>query len=118
TSWPVLKTMTSAVSATVITMIAIRSSIIRKPSSLRMRATVRVSAAATPGSSGRMALMSAGTPFVALLRGVNVGGRAKVPMAELRSSLAALGFEDVVTYIQSGNIVFRAPKGTADELAA
>jgi uncharacterized protein (DUF1697 family) len=62
--------------------------------------------------------MPAGKPFVALLRGVNVGGKAKVPMGELRSSLSALGFEDVVTYIQSGNVVFRSPEGSADELAA
>lgn len=51
------------------------------------------------------------TAFVALLRGVNVGGR-KVPMADLRSCLAGLGYEDVRTYIQSGNAVFRAT-GTA-----
>ena len=45
---------------------------------------------------------------VALLRAVNVGGR-KLPMAELRALCAALGWEDVATYIQSGNIVFSAP---------
>lgn len=45
---------------------------------------------------------------IALLRGVNVGGRS-LPMAELREDLAALGFEDVRTYIQSGNVVFRDP---------
>jgi uncharacterized protein (DUF1697 family) len=44
---------------------------------------------------------------VALLRGVNLGAKARVPMAELRQELTALGFEDVVTYIQSGNVVFR-----------
>jgi uncharacterized protein (DUF1697 family) len=45
--------------------------------------------------------------LVALLRGVNVGGKVKVPMAELREELADLGLKDVVTYIQSGNVVFR-----------
>jgi uncharacterized protein (DUF1697 family) len=45
--------------------------------------------------------------WVALLRGVNVGGRNRVPMAELRRVLADTGCEDVSTYIQSGNVVFR-----------
>jgi uncharacterized protein (DUF1697 family) len=53
--------------------------------------------------------MSTPKPFVALLRGVNVGGKAKVPMAALRAALTEDGFEDVATYIQSGNVVFRAP---------
>ena len=55
--------------------------------------------------------------FVALLRGVNVGGKRKLPMTELRSLFSSLGFEDVVTYIQSGNVVFRAPTGDAAELS-
>lgn len=45
--------------------------------------------------------------MVALLRAVNVGGR-KLPMAELRELCGALGWEDVATYIQSGNVVFTA----------
>lgn len=45
---------------------------------------------------------------VALLRAVNVGGR-KLPMAELRSLCAELGWAEVATYIQSGNVVFSAP---------
>jgi uncharacterized protein (DUF1697 family) len=53
--------------------------------------------------------------FAALLRGINVGGKAKIPMTELRATLSSLGLEDVVTYIQSGNAVFRAP--TSDERA-
>ena len=52
--------------------------------------------------------------FVALLRGINVGGKSLVPMAELRTLLTSLGFEDVVTYIQSGNVVFRS--SIADEV--
>jgi uncharacterized protein (DUF1697 family) len=47
--------------------------------------------------------------FVALLRGVNVGGHHRMPMAELRGALAAAGFADVRTYIQSGNVVFDRP---------
>jgi uncharacterized protein (DUF1697 family) len=52
--------------------------------------------------------------MVALLRAVNVGGR-KLPMAELRALCAGLGWRDVATYIQSGNVVFIAD-GTADAL--
>jgi uncharacterized protein (DUF1697 family) len=52
--------------------------------------------------------------MVALLRAVNVGGR-KLPMAELRALCAGLGWTDVATYIQSGNIVFTAP-GKADTI--
>jgi uncharacterized protein (DUF1697 family) len=48
--------------------------------------------------------------YVALLRGVNVGGKNLVPMRELRSLLTSLGHEDVVTYIQSGNAVFASPR--------
>jgi len=46
------------------------------------------------------------TPYVALLRGINVGGNKKVPMAELRSLGMQLGLLRVETYIQSGNLVF------------
>jgi uncharacterized protein (DUF1697 family) len=45
--------------------------------------------------------------MVALLRAVNVGGR-KLPMADLRALCAGLGWEDVASYIQSGNVVFSA----------
>jgi uncharacterized protein (DUF1697 family) len=53
-----------------------------------------------------------------LLRGINVGGRNKIPMTELRASLSALGLERVATYIQSGNVVFQSPAGAAQEIAA
>jgi uncharacterized protein (DUF1697 family) len=46
--------------------------------------------------------------YVALLRGINVGGRNKVPMAELRAAFEDAGYTDVRTYIQSGNVVFGA----------
>jgi len=58
------------------------------------------------------------TTFVALLRGVNVGGKNTIPMAELKSELASLGLEEVVTYIQSGNVVFRSSAGDAKDIAA
>ena len=61
--------------------------------------------------------MSASKTFVALLRGVNLAGRNKVSMPELRSALESLGLEDVVTYIQSGNVVFRTRGGRAPQLA-
>jgi len=44
--------------------------------------------------------------YVALLRGVNVGGKHSVPMAKLRAEFESLGHTDVATYIQSGNVVF------------
>jgi uncharacterized protein (DUF1697 family) len=46
---------------------------------------------------------------VALLRGINLGGKNKVAMAELKSLVADLGHTDVSTYIQSGNVLFTAP---------
>jgi uncharacterized protein (DUF1697 family) len=46
--------------------------------------------------------------YAALIRGINVGGRARLAMPLLRAGLTELGFESVVTYIQSGNAVFRA----------
>ncbi len=48
------------------------------------------------------------TVFVALLRAVNVGGTGMLPMADLRALCEEIGFKDVKTYIQSGNVVFRA----------
>lgn len=48
------------------------------------------------------------TSYVVLLRGVNVGGGNKVPMAQLRTALSDAGLGDVRTYIQSGNVVATA----------
>jgi len=56
--------------------------------------------------------------WIALLRGINVGGKNKLPMAALRADLAGLGFEDVRTYIQSGNVVFRSKARSGAKLAA
>jgi uncharacterized protein (DUF1697 family) len=52
-------------------------------------------------------------PNVALLRGINVGGNRKLPMAELRTLAETLGLEAVRTYVASGNLVFRATGGAA-----
>jgi uncharacterized protein (DUF1697 family) len=49
---------------------------------------------------------------VALLRGINVGGKNKVAMAELRTTVAELGHTGVSTYINSGNVLFTAASGT------
>lgn len=46
--------------------------------------------------------------WVALFKGINVGGNNKLPMAELRTLAAELGFVDPKTYIQSGNLIFDA----------
>lgn len=51
--------------------------------------------------------------YVALLRGVNVGGRNKLPMADLRAIAAACGAGDVRSYIQSGNLLFSAEPAAA-----
>ncbi|GAB3819832.1 DUF1697 domain-containing protein [Micromonospora zhanjiangensis] len=58
------------------------------------------------------------TRYAALLRGVNVSGRKKVPMTELRAVLEGLGHGDVRTYLQSGNAVFSSGAGDEDALAA
>lgn len=50
---------------------------------------------------------------IALLRGINVGGHNKLPMAGLRDLCAGLGWQDVQSYIQSGNLVFTAAAGPA-----
>jgi uncharacterized protein (DUF1697 family) len=46
--------------------------------------------------------------WIALLRGINVGGHNKIPMAELRECCEAIGCRAVQSYIQSGNLVFSA----------
>jgi uncharacterized protein (DUF1697 family) len=55
---------------------------------------------------------------VALLRGINVGGRNKVPMADLREVVASLGHTGVSTYIQSGNVLFSSADTDTAKLAA
>jgi uncharacterized protein (DUF1697 family) len=54
--------------------------------------------------------------YLALLRGINVGGHHKVPMADLQKQLAKLGFTDIVTLLNSGNVVFDAPETSIDAL--
>jgi len=49
--------------------------------------------------------------YIAILRGINVGGKHKILMADLRLLIESLGFSNVKTYIQSGNLIFEAKKG-------
>lgn len=53
------------------------------------------------------------TTYVALLRGVNVGGKNKVAMADLKKHLEALGFSDVITHGASGNVILESDKSAA-----
>jgi uncharacterized protein (DUF1697 family) len=56
------------------------------------------------------------TRYIALLRGINVGGNKLVPMARLRALLESMGFTDVATLLQSGNAVFSAKQQDAAKL--
>ena len=56
------------------------------------------------------------TRYVSLFRGINVGGHQTVPMNELKELHEALGLKDVVTYIQSGNVVFSSDEADLAQL--
>ena len=56
--------------------------------------------------------------YVALLRGINVGGKNMIKMEKLREIVAALSFDNVKTYINSGNIAFDANEASDGKLAA
>lgn len=56
--------------------------------------------------------------LVALLRGVNVGGRSILKMADLRELAEGCGFDDVQTYLQSGNLVFRTTMSAGNATTA
>jgi len=58
------------------------------------------------------------TVSIALLRGINVGGHRKVPMATLRDLFVDAGYDQVTTYIQSGNVVFSHRSPSSDRLRA
>lgn len=51
--------------------------------------------------------MNQSNQYVALLRGINVGGNHKVPMADLKQEMIKLGFRKVVTLLNSGNVIFK-----------
>lgn len=54
--------------------------------------------------------------YIALLRGVNVGSKNKIPMSELKVVFEDNGFQDVVTYINSGNVIFSSRNGDEEEI--
>lgn len=54
--------------------------------------------------------------FIALLRGINVGGHNKVAMVELKKCFESLGFDKVATYINSGNVIFESSKSDKAKL--
>ena len=56
--------------------------------------------------------------YVALLRGINVVGRNMIKMEALRATFSALGFENVQSYINSGNLIFKTAKAADNKLAA
>jgi uncharacterized protein (DUF1697 family) len=55
--------------------------------------------------------------YIAMLRGINVGGHKRIKMEQLRASFEELGFEQVKTYIQSGNVVFKTRKTSTSVLS-
>ena len=74
-----------------------------------------------PARGGRLGRGRHNDPMashIALLRGINVGGRNKVPMAELREVVSGLGHTGVSTYIQSGNVLFTTPESDTAKLAS
>lgn len=54
--------------------------------------------------------------YVALLRGINVGGHKKVPMAELRETFAGSGFKNIKTILATGNIIFESTEDNVEKL--
>lgn len=80
-----------------------------RPSAQGRRAASRAAPAARqPKRGGGL------TRYALLLRGVNVGTKNSLPMAELRAMLGAIGCSDVATYVQSGNAVFATSLGAAE----
>lgn len=57
------------------------------------------------------------TKYIALLRGINVGGYRKIKMDDLKGMFGSMDFQNIATYIQSGNVIFEAPEKQPDELS-
>ena len=64
-----------------------------------------------PSRARRCIILIPVTSYVALLRGINVGGSNLIRMVALKACFEAKGFRDVATYIQSGNVLFTASRG-------
>lgn len=56
------------------------------------------------------------TKFIALLRGINVNGQKKIKMPDLKLLFEEMGFQDVETYIQSGNVIFSSKEKSSEKL--
>lgn len=56
--------------------------------------------------------------FISILRGINVSGQKKILMTELKGLYEKLGYKDIETYIQSGNVIFRSPRKENDQVVA
>ncbi|MCG8485189.1 MAG: DUF1697 domain-containing protein [Clostridia bacterium] len=54
--------------------------------------------------------------YIALLRGINVGGKRIIKMDDLKTVLSSIGLKNIITYIQSGNIIFDCPKSNIQVL--
>jgi len=54
--------------------------------------------------------------FIALLRGINVSGQKKIKMSDLKSLFEEIGFQNVETYIQSGNVIFSSKENSGEKL--
>ena len=90
---------------------------------LRARRFTTTEGFARRRSGVRTRRLAAGGPplpmrYVALIRAINVGGRSTIAMADLRALVEAAGMADVTTYIQTGNVVFGAPRTGRARLAA
>lgn len=58
----------------------------------------------------------ANSTYIALLRGINVSGHHKVPMADLKSEMNKLGFENITTLLNTGNVIFESKEASAELL--
>ena len=56
--------------------------------------------------------------YVALLRGINISGKNKVPMSELKKCFEKLAFEEVKTYLNSGNVIFSSNEDNTEKMTA
>lgn len=54
--------------------------------------------------------------YIALLRGINISGKNKISMAELKNGFENLGFEEVKTYLNSGNVIFSCDEDDIEKL--
>lgn len=54
--------------------------------------------------------------YIALLRGINVGGKNKITLPALKKTFEGIGFQDVLTYINSGNIIFSSTIDDGEEI--